>query len=182
MDQFFKHIMAFIVLMIALSSCKAQKFTTHAVQRGETLSSISRQYNVDTATILRYNKELKRGDQVKANTILVIPRGAKPTSDRPSADDKQSDDVVIKGDEPIGFTSHRVRKRETLYGIAQRFRISENEIKKYNPDLYSSQLERNMTLKIPQYRRTKRERDAISDADFETYTVAPQGDAMEHCQ
>ncbi|MDT7827566.1 LysM peptidoglycan-binding domain-containing protein [Pricia sp. S334] len=174
MDQFFKHIVAFILLMIALSSCKAQKFTTHAVQRGETLSSISRQYNVDTATILRYNKELKRGDQVKANTILVIPRGAKSTSERRSTENKQSDDVVIKSDEPIGFTSHRVRKRETLYGIAQRFRVSENEIKKYNPELYSSQLERNMTLKIPQYRRTKVEREAIGEDNFETYTVAPK--------
>lgn len=174
MNRFFRNILVFSLLIIALASCKAQKFTTHAVKKGETLTGISKQYKVDTATILRYNKEIKQGDELKANTILVIPRGEKtPTATRPSTLD-QSKDTVIQGDEPIGFTSHRVRKRETLYGIAQRFRISENEIKKYNPDLYSTQLDKGMTLKIPQYRRTKEEQAAGSDEDLETYTVAPK--------
>ncbi len=174
MKRFFRNILVFSLLLIALASCKAQKFTTHAVKKGETLTGISKQYRVDTATILRYNKEVKQGDQLKANTILVIPRGAKtPTTTRPSTPD-QSKDTVTQSDEPIGFTSHRARKRETLYGIAQRFRITEEEIKKYNPELYSSQLKKNMTLKIPQYRRTKTERVAVNEDDFETYAVAPK--------
>ncbi len=174
MNRFFKHIVILSLLIIALASCKAQKFTTHAVKKGETLTAISKQYNVDTATILRYNKEIKQGDQLKANTVLVIPRGAKtPSTTRPSTSD-QSKDTVTQSDEPIGFTSHRVRKRETLYGIAQRFRITEEEIKKYNTELYSSQLKRNMTLKIPQYRRTKTEQFGINEDDFETYAVAPK--------
>ncbi|SDE50055.1 amino acid/amide ABC transporter substrate-binding protein, HAAT family [Pricia antarctica] len=174
MNRFFRNILVFSLLTIALASCKAQKFTTHAVKKGETLTGLSKQYRVDTATILRYNKEIKQGDELKANTILVIPRGEKtPTATRPSTSD-QSKDSVIQGDEPIGFTSHRVRKRETLYGIAQRFRITEDEIKKYNPELYSAQLNKGMTLKIPQYRRTKAEQAAGSDEDLETYTVAPK--------
>lgn len=174
MNRFFRNILVFSLLIIALSSCKAQKFTTHAVKKGETLTGISKQYNVDTATILRYNKEIKQGEELKANTILVIPRGAKTASATRPSDSDQSRDTVTESDEPIGFTSHRVRKRETLYGIAQRFRIDEEEIKKYNPELYSSQLERNMTLKIPQYRRTKTEQMTGFDEDLETYTVAPK--------
>src|SRR5680860_936729 len=173
MNRFFRNILVFLLLTIVLASCKAQKFTTHAVKKGETLTGISKQYRVDTATILRYNKEIKQGEQLKANTILVIPRGAKTAvATRPSTSD-QSNDTVTQSDEPIGFTSHRVRKRETLYGIAQRFRITEDEIKKYNTELYSSQLKKNMTLKIPQYRRTKMEA-AGSDENLETYTVAPK--------
>ncbi len=174
MNRFFRNILVFSLLIISLASCKAQKFTTHAVKKGETLTGISKQYRVDTATILRYNKEIKQGDELKANTILVVPRGEKtPTATRPSTSD-QPKDTVIQGDEPIGFTSHRVRKRETLYGIAQRFRITEDEIKKYNPELYSAQLNKGMTLKIPQYRRTKVEQVAGSDEGLETYTVAPK--------
>jgi len=174
MNRFFRTILVYSILTIALSSCKAQKFTTHAVKKGETLTGISRQYNVDTATILRYNKEIGEGDRLKPNTVLVIPRGAKPAAAKRLSESGQSTDTVTQSEEPIGFTSHRVRKRETLYGIAQRFRITEDEIKKYNPELYSSQLKKNMTLKIPQYRRTKTEQVATNDEDFETYTVAPK--------
>lgn len=123
MNRFIKHIIALIVLGIALSNCKAQK---------------------STSTTTR------------------------------SSTSEQATDSVTQSEKPIGFTSHRVRKRETLYGIAKRFRITEDEIKKYNPELYSSQLKKKMTLKIPQYRRTKAEASAMNDDDFETYTVAPK--------
>ena len=174
MNRFFRTIFVYSLLTIALSSCKAQKFTTHAVKKGETLSNIARQYNVDTATILQYNKEIGEGTKLRPNTVLVIPRGAKPAAVKRPSTTGPSNDSVTQSDEPIGFTSHRVRKRETLYGIAQRFRVTEDEIKKYNSELYSSQLKKNMTLKIPKYRRTNSERSNINEEDFETYTVAPK--------
>ncbi|MGB7393500.1 MAG: LysM peptidoglycan-binding domain-containing protein, partial [Pricia sp.] len=106
--------------------------------------------------------------------VALLSCGAQKSTTVTQRAPQQSQDSVTQSEEPIGFTSHRVRKRETLYGIAKRFRISEDEIKKYNPDLYSSQLRKNMTLKIPQYRRTKTERTEINEEDFETYTVAPK--------
>jgi LysM repeat protein len=106
--------------------------------------------------------------------VALLSCGAQKSTTVTTRAPQQSQDSVIQSEEPIGFTSHRVRKRETLYGIAKRFRITEDEIKKYNPDLYSSQLRKNMTLKIPQYRRTKAERTASNEDDFETYTVAPK--------
>ena len=174
MNRFFQHSFILFVLIIALYSCKAQKFTTHAVKKGETLTGISRQYGVDTATMLRYNTEIKQGDVLKPNTILVVPGGVKPTNTARNERPVQVKDTVLQSEEPIGFTSHRVRKRETLYGIAQRFRISENDLKKYNPELYSSPLKKGMTLKIVQYRRTKTVLTQVNEADFETYTVAPK--------
>ena len=47
------------ILMLAVG-CKAQaqQFKTHAVQRGETLESVARLYQVDAADILKYNKEI----------------------------------------------------------------------------------------------------------------------------
>lgn len=175
MNRFLKHITILSLLVIALSSCKAQKFTTHAVKKGETLTSISKQYGVDTATVLQLNKEIGAGGKLTPNTILVIPRrgSTSSTTTRPQTTDGTMD-TIIQSEEPVGFTSHRVRKRETLYGIAQRFRISEEDIKKYNTELYSSQLRKNMSLKIPQYRRTKTEQIADNDENFETYTVAPK--------
>ncbi|GAB5472171.1 MAG: LysM peptidoglycan-binding domain-containing protein [Maribacter sp.] len=147
--------------------CKAtaQQFSTHSVRSGETLAGIAKKYNVTAASILTYNKEIKAGQDLKPNTILVIPTAAKPT-----AIGDQSSEAVPE--EPIGFTSHKVRKKETLYGIAKRYHIKEDDIKRYNQELYSNQLKKRMVLRIPKYKRVAPGENTINEDDFEIYTVA----------
>ncbi len=184
MNQFFK--VSLTLLLFVFVGCKssAQKFTTHAVKKGETLESISKQYRVDAQTILKLNKEVRRGDELRVNTILVIPKDskAKAVAAGSTRNLETSTEATIgksKGneeqEEPIGFTSYRVKKKETLYSIAKRFHITEEDIKKYNPELYSSQLQKKITLKIPKYRRVKPEDEVIvNEDDYETYQVAPK--------
>ncbi|MCP4974868.1 MAG: LysM peptidoglycan-binding domain-containing protein [Maribacter sp.] len=178
MNHFLKNIV--VLLLFTIIGCKAtaQKFTTHAVKKGETLESIAKQYKVTPYNILNYNKEIKQGDDIKPNTILVIPVGAKVSEIKiDSVEDKPAPVINDKNpvpEEPIGFTNHRVRKRETLYGISQRYHITENDIKRYNLELYSSLLKKGMKLKIPKYRRVKPDENAINEEDFETYIVAPK--------
>jgi len=178
MNRFFKNTIALILLTLSFSTCKAQKFTTHAVKKGETLESIAQQYKVTPYTILQLNKEIKQGDALRANTILVIPKGgnAQLSSSQPqvNTEAKVSDTPGLDQEDPIGFTSYRVRKKETLYSIANRFNITEEDIKKYNPELYSSQLQKKMSLKIPKYKRVRTEKNTIGEEGFETYTVAPK--------
>ena len=184
MDRFFKYIG--VLLLFALIGCKAaaQKFTTHAVKEGETLERIAMQYKVTPEIILTYNKEIKRGEDVKPNTILVIPMGIK-VSERPSRLIRPNQKAVVEEQEPvqdpIGFTTHKVRRRETLFGISQRYHITEDDIKKYNTELYSSRLKKGMKLKIPKYKRVKPDGNVIDGDDFEIYTVAPKGNALEYC-
>lgn len=178
MNQLVRNIL--VLLLVTVIGCKAtaQKFTTHAVKEGETLESIAKQYKVTPYNILTYNKEIKQGDDVKPNTILVIPVGAKVSGI--AVDPNEGDAVPMvkeektEPEEPIGFTTHKVRKRETLFGISQRYHITEDDIKKYNTELYSSLLKKGMKLKIPKYRRVKPDENAINEDDFETYTVAPK--------
>lgn len=171
MNQFFKRIFLIAFFFSGVSACSAQKFSTHTVKEGESLESIAKVYKVSQNSILQLNKEIRQGDKLRTNTILVIPKGG--TSSGVSASTSGSDTRKVTEQEPISFTSHRVRKKETLYGIAKRFNISEEDIKKYNPELYSAQLKKKMTLKIPQYRRSE---SALTDNanSFETYTVAPK--------
>jgi len=187
-----------ILFVFVLIGCKAtaQKFITHAVKEGETLESIAKQYKVTPYNILSYNKEVKQGDSLSPNTILVIPMGARVSGIQEIAKEADSVNVSKVGDsvnvnripdtgtiakiktvdqeEPIGFTSHRVRRKETLYGITQRYHITENDIKKYNPSLYSSQLKKGMRLKIPKYKRVRPDENALNEEDYEVYTVAPK--------
>jgi LysM repeat protein len=159
-----------------LVSCTAigQKFNTHEVKPGETLESISKMYGVTPANILQYNKEIKQGQQLRPNTILVVP-GAKiatkpTTSGSGIANNRIQDSIVAR--EPIGYTTHRVRKKETIFGITQQYKITEEELKKYNTQLYASALQKKMELRIPKYRAPKKEEYGLNENDFEKYIVA----------
>ncbi len=152
-----------------------QKFNTHEVKSGETLESISKMYGVTPANILQYNKEIKQGQQLRPNTILVVPgtKIAKPaTSVSGVINNRMQDSIVAR--EPIGYTNHRVRKRETIFGITQQYKITEEELKKYNTQLYASPLQKRMELRIPKYRAPKKEEVGFDENDFEKYIVAPK--------
>lgn len=167
-------IWAFCVLVSC--TAMAQKFNTHEVKRGETLESISKLYGVSTASILQYNKEIKSGQDLRANTILVVPGAkiaAKPTNSSSGLGKNVIQDSVADR-EPIGFTEHRVKKRETIFGISQMYNITEDELKKYNPTLYASPLQKKMDLRIPKYRAPKLEEVGINEDNFEKYIVAPK--------
>ncbi|APQ16363.1 LysM peptidoglycan-binding domain-containing protein [Maribacter hydrothermalis] len=159
-----------------LVSCTAlaQKFNTHEVKQGETLESISKMYGVTPANILQYNKEIKQGQALRVNTILVVPgkktanSSTKPTSDVKKSDHKDS--IVAR--EPFGFTTHRVKKRETIFGITQQYKITEEELKKYNTQLYASSLQKKMELRIPKYKVPLIQKTVLNEDELEKYIVA----------
>lgn len=180
MNRFFKNTILVLLLVFVGHIALAQQFVTHAVKEGETLESIAKQYRVTPYNILKFNKELKQNDELSPNTILVIPSGLAAGQDAsaPAAGKKKlfPEEEPQEQIEPLGFGRHKVRKKETLYGIAKRYNITEEEIKRYNRELYSSQLRKKMILRIPKYpeQRGRTERDSILEADFEIYTVAPK--------
>lgn len=160
----------------------AQKFNTHQVKSGETLESISKMYGVSTSSILQYNKEIKEGQKLRSNTILVVPgkkiveQTSAPISNTPTTMSAQTKTTVVqdsvKTREPIGYTEHRVKKKETIFGIAQLYNITEDELKKYNPKLYASPLQKKMDLRIPKYRAPKVAEVVEDEGDLEKYIVA----------
>ncbi|AZQ57633.1 LysM peptidoglycan-binding domain-containing protein [Maribacter sp. MJ134] len=176
MKNTLKTLFTVLICLLFGGTAFAQKFNTHPVKKGETLESISKAYGVSPDDILKYNKEIKKDGDLSPNTILVIPSGAM------TADDKNTVDALIKGimtdsvvkKEPIGFREHKVRKKETLYGIAKRYNVSEEEIKKYNKQLYASQLRKKMVIRIPKYPEADEETSAIDPGDYEKYIVAPK--------
>lgn len=161
-------IFGFVVFFLATASISAQNYTTHAVKEGETLQSISQQYRVTPYTILQSNKEIKTASDIKPNTILIIPLNGSVVQQKTEIQEAEKVEKV----EPMGFTRHRVRKRETLFGLAQRYDITEDQLKKHNSQLYAEPLKKGMILQIPIYPElTEEEERAL---DFETYTVQPK--------
>lgn len=162
----------------------AQKFATHAVKEGETLESIAKHYKVYEQDIINYNKEIKKGQAIKVNTILVIPVVANAGTNLPTQDKGDRISVLlenVKGTEselqrrePIGFISHRTKRKETLYGISREYQVPEEDIKRYNRELYSVQLKKGMVLRIPKYRKEAIVEKVYNEDDYGIYTVQPK--------
>ncbi|UII80227.1 LysM peptidoglycan-binding domain-containing protein [Flagellimonas sp. CMM7] len=165
-----KHILRLSVVAFFLASIQvsAQKYTTHAVKEGETLQSISQKYRVTPFTILQSNKEIKTASDVKANTILIIPLDGSVIEPQEKAEEEK----VEEQEKPLSFSRHRVRKRETLFGLTQRYEITEEQLKRYNRQLYSEPLKKGMVLQIPKFPEPTPEDERA--LDFETYTVQPK--------
>ncbi|WP_419212203.1 LysM peptidoglycan-binding domain-containing protein [Maribacter sp. X9] len=161
-----------------LVSCTAlgQRFNTHEVKQGETLESIAKAYGVSPASILQYNKEIRPGQPLRANTILVVPGekvAQKPTTSVSGLNKSIMQDSTL-GRTPIGFTTHRVKKKETIFGITQEYGITEDELKKYNKSLYASPLQKKMELRIPKYKVQPAQGAGLNPDDYEKYVVAPK--------
>ena len=110
---------------------------SYKVKRGETLSSISKKYNIT-------EEELKASNNLKSNTLrsgqnLQIAQVATPASAVPSN----------KAELEAKSVSYKVKKGETLSSISKKYHITEDELKAMN-NLKSSTIRFGQELKVNQ--------------------------------
>lgn len=130
--------MRFVIIIclffqVLTTSAFGQAYQYHTVAAGETVYSISNKYDISQETLLKLNPEAKEGLQVNAK--LVIPMSL-----------EQSESSVKK---VVSFNSHKVQKKETLYSLSKQYGVSVEDIKKYNKQLYSKELQNGETIQIP---------------------------------
>ncbi len=147
-SKFLKTVICLFAFFLLSIVSYAQKFKSHAVKVGESLESISKMYNISIDDILTYNKEVKKGQKLSVNTILIVP-AAKNDIDSISKIEKE----VVEQEKPIRFIEHKTKRKETLYSLTKEYSVKEEDIKKYNPKLYSEQLKKGMILRIPVYKK-----------------------------
>jgi membrane-bound lytic murein transglycosylase D len=100
----------------------------HRVESGETLTSIARTYHVTAAAIADAN-DLEHGVQLEAGEKLIIP------ATRPLEESKPR------------LVRYRVRKGDTLGGIADQFSVTSEDVVKWNR-LKGANVSRGMVLRI----------------------------------
>lgn len=126
-----KIIITLLVLLVCGSTLSAQtSYISHRVEKGETITGLTNQYNISEAELFRLNPEIKDG--LKENTILIIPK---------TIESSQKNEVTFK--------NHKVKRKETLFGIASKYGTNVEEIKKYNKHLYANELKRGEQIRIP---------------------------------
>ncbi|MDT0557057.1 LysM peptidoglycan-binding domain-containing protein [Ichthyenterobacterium sp. W332] len=128
-------ILFFINTLVAL----AQGHKTHKVKAGETIESIASKYLVTPFDIFALNPDAK--SKFQENMVLIIPNSRVKNSDIPS-----------ETKEVIGYKNHKVKRKETLFSISQKYKIEIDEIKKYNTFLYAENLRKGDKLRIPRFK------------------------------
>ncbi|MCF4101271.1 LysM peptidoglycan-binding domain-containing protein [Gillisia sp. M10.2A] len=108
-----------------------QAFKYHTVAPGENVFRIAQKYSISQEAIFKYNPDAKNGIEVGAK--LVIP-----------VEEKMADTNA-----PVSFQSHKVDRKETLYSLSKEYNVDIEEIKKYNKQLYSKELQKGEIIQIP---------------------------------
>ena len=146
-----------LVLAFSFSSVEAQNFSTHQVKKGETIEGISLRYYVTPFDIYRLNPDAKK--ELKPNTILIIPLS------------KAKKPKITINKELQGFKEHKTKRKETLYSLSKKYKVTEEDIKKYNKFLYANTLRKGDRLQIPKYKITEIVEEVASTKE---YTVLPK--------
>src|SRR5712692_6288061 len=100
----------------------------HRVEAGETLASIAKKYRVTAAAIADANS-LERNAALDAGEKLIIPA------------------TQLQSETKRRLVSYRVRRGDTFLGIADRFSVSADDLRKWNR-LSANRVRRGMALRI----------------------------------
>lgn len=153
-----KRIFLSTVLFFCVASLTAQVLRTHTIDTKDTLETIAQRYGVLPEDISALNPDID--DVLSVGKILVIPNPIEKKT-------KETKEIQ----ELVSYKVHRVKRKETLYRIAEKYKISVEDIKKHNQRLYSSPLQFKDKIYIPKY-KTKTI-DVVPKA-VRRYTVLPK--------
>jgi len=145
----------------------------HTVVWGETLYSISKKYQVKQSEILQYNPEAKN---LKAGSKIRLPN---------KSVDNKSMEWVSGSSTPDKYLNHTIVSGETIFGITQKYGISQEDLKSVNPELNTAFLT-GAVIRIPvrenavEQSQTNNEEVVISAEkqevpDFELSVEVPAG-------
>ncbi|HKI88183.1 MAG TPA: LysM peptidoglycan-binding domain-containing protein [Draconibacterium sp.] len=113
------------------------KLLVHTVVSGETLFSISQQYQIPVNEILKYNPGMRR---LRAGAQIYLPKKEAFTTAIPEKN--------IAPETTTNYFEHIIESGETMWGITRRYDVTEAELKALNPVLETS-FPAGVVIKIP---------------------------------
>ncbi|XTB54000.1 LysM peptidoglycan-binding domain-containing protein [Fusobacterium nucleatum] len=136
-----RKILLFLCVLTGFSLwAQPKQHNSYTVKEGDTLESIAKVFRVSPSDIKSLNPTLEKG--LQKGMLLIIP------GDEISYFNKK---------QPTGFEKYTVKDKETLYGLAQRFHITQDDLRRYNMILYKKELRKGQEITIPLYRDAPKE-------------------------
>lgn len=119
------------------------EYYQYTVQASEGLFAIGRKFDVSPEEISKTNPEIKNG--LKAGQQILIP-----------VQKKNQKSTLTENNPKPEFIQHTVLKKQTLFAISRKYDVSQDDLKKYNPEIENG-LQEGMVLRIPvQVKETKK--------------------------
>jgi len=112
--KYFSKTGLFFLFFLFLWSISAQNFIIHKVAEGESLRDIAKIYQMAPSDILKYNKEIKSGDDLQPGQTILIPN---PQSEGQVV---AADSLQIK-QHIIDYKYHTVGDNETLFSLSKQY-------------------------------------------------------------
>ncbi|MEO6303535.1 MAG: LysM peptidoglycan-binding domain-containing protein [Bacteroidia bacterium] len=133
-----------------IQNIDGKQYYIHKVEKGQSLYSITKLYNVGLDELYVSNPELKDG--VKAGQEIKISTGyatVKPVITTPV-----NTNVTGQPDTSRYFT-YKVNKGETVYAITKKFNLTEAQLNAFNPNLASQGLKDGQLIAISEKNKRK---------------------------
>jgi len=135
-----------------IKKIEGKEYILYPVEPGEGVYGIARKFNVTAKELFELNTDANNG--LKAGQILLIPK-LKDAAKAAATENKPAIETAVqpvvnsapKTDAPE-YIEYMVEKRQTLFAISRKFEISQDDLKKYNPELENG-LKTGMVLRIP---------------------------------
>lgn len=115
---------------------EGQQFFVHKVEAGHTLYSLSKLYQTTVEAIEAANPGTGQGLSIGQTLYIPVPEDHNPK--------EWTNPVRIED----GIMIHKVKKRETLYGICREYTVDINRMLEFNPDAERG-IQPGMELRVP---------------------------------
>jgi LysM repeat protein len=136
----------------------------HIVKKSETSYSISKAYGITVDELMKENPSASRG--IKDGQSLRIPVTENVSKPAPSPK------IVVQRDE-TKFIYHKLTKGDTVYSLAKRYGVSEDEILQCNPGVEINKLPVGAEIAIPKRQFTTTTQNLeVRENDYITYKVS----------
>jgi LysM repeat protein len=157
------------IFLVSVSLFAQDKIDKYVVGKGETINQIAQKFKITPFDIYKLNPDAQNG--LKPNSILLIPKS--------SGKSNVTSSKTVKGQ----AKTHEVIAKETLFGIEKKYDVTDEDLKKANPDLEKYGLQVGQILKIPSKNGSKTTTVNKNVAVFHTvlpketkYSIAKQYD------
>jgi len=152
-----------------------QDWVRHKVKRGESLTAIARRYGVSAAE-LRQANGLGKKTKLKSGRVLLIPLG---TQERVAPEETEQASAPAKAPSRSKTITHKVKRGDTLTGLAKRYKVSVSELAAANKLSARSKLKAGTKLRIPGRKAQGTPSNAVEEAQTEQVEVQDASEAQE---
>lgn len=128
---------------------KKASVVVHKVKRGETLSGIASRYGVSMSDLREWNPKgiTRRNDVLSGASLRIYQNGAAPAK-KSETGAKKSSKTTAQKKKASSPKRYKVRRGETLTGIADKFGVSLRDLQKKNPRLKKGKLKAGQVINL----------------------------------